>query len=65
MKDILIMKDKLIIVVIILIVGGVGWGCWQLERKINFTFGYESEVQKMIDTSMKNHINQYHPNTNK
>lgn len=49
-----------IIGLMFLVLIGVGYGSWILQRRINYKLSYNALVQESIDKTIAEHINKYH-----
>lgn len=49
---------------IIVIISDIAYGIFIVKRTWNYKLGYESMVQKQIDTSLEKHIKEYHNHDN-
>jgi len=48
----------------IVIISSIVYGIFIVKRTWNYKLGYESMVQKQIDTSLEKHIKEYHNHDN-
>lgn len=42
------MKDTLKIIVLVIVIGALAYGGWQLQRTLHYKFSYSSHVDKQI-----------------
>lgn len=42
------MKDTLKIIVLVIVIGALAYGGWQLQRTLNYKFSYSSQVDTQI-----------------
>lgn len=52
--------ELVMVILVLLVVAGIGYGSWVFKRKINYKYSYGNLVKVQIDKTMEEHINKYH-----